>query len=121
MTQFFRETSRPSWRRAESEAINYCVNNPLGVALHALSLNATIVTVAVIDSGVFDFLFREAAHVNTEGEVVVRWGDKEGHILSFDEVTVNRFLNSERLVSSTAITGLSLAWRHRADILDPTG
>jgi hypothetical protein len=93
----------------------------LGVALHALSLNATIVTVAVIDSGVFDFLFREAAHVNTEGEVVVRWGDKEGHSLSFDEVTVNRFLHSERLVSSTAITGLSLAWRHRADILDPTG
>ena len=28
MTQFFRETSRPSWRRAESEAINYRVNNP---------------------------------------------------------------------------------------------
>jgi hypothetical protein len=45
----------------------------LGVALHALGLNATIVTVAVIDSIVFDFLFREAAHVNTEGEVVVRW------------------------------------------------
>jgi hypothetical protein len=28
VTQFFRETSRPSWRRAESEAINYRVNNP---------------------------------------------------------------------------------------------
>jgi hypothetical protein len=93
----------------------------LGVALHALSLNATIVTVAVIDSVVFDHLFREAAQVNTEGEVVVRWGDKEGHSLSFDEATVNRFLHTERLMSSTTITGLSLAWRHRADILDPTG
>ncbi len=93
----------------------------LGVALHALSLNATIVTVAVIDSAVFDFLFREAADVNAEGEVVVRWGDKEEHSLSFDEATVNRFLHAERLVSSTAITGLSLAWRHRADILNPTG
>jgi hypothetical protein len=94
----------------------------LGVALHALSLNASIVTVAVIDSSVFDFLFREAAHVNAEGEIVVRWGDnKEGHSLSFDETTVNRFLHTEQLVSSTAITGLSLAWRHRADILNSTG
>jgi hypothetical protein len=94
----------------------------LGVALHALSLNASIVTVAVIDSPVFDFLFREAAQVNAEGEIVVRWGDdKEGHSLSFDEATVSRFLHTEPLVSSTAITGLSLAWRHRADILNSTG
>jgi hypothetical protein len=85
------------------------------------SLNATIVTVTVIDSIVFDFLFREAAHVNTEGEVVVRWGgDKEGHSLSFDEATVNRFLYTEQLVSSTTLTGLSLAWQHRANILDST-
>ena len=94
----------------------------LGIALHALSLNATIVTVAVIDSAIFDCLFREAAHVNAEGEVVVRWGgDKEGHNLSFDEATVSRFLHAEQRVSSTAITGLSLAWRHRADILNSTG
>ncbi|MCA1704229.1 MAG: XRE family transcriptional regulator, partial [Actinobacteria bacterium] len=94
----------------------------LGVALHALSLNATIVTVAVIDSAVFDFLFREAAHVNAEGEVVVRWGsDQKGHSLSFDETTVNRFLHTEQLASSTALTGLSLAWRHRVDILNSTG
>jgi hypothetical protein len=94
----------------------------LGVALHALSLNATIVTVTVIDSIVFDFLFREAAHVNAEGEVVVHWETtREGHSLSFDEATVNHFLHTEQLVSSTAITGLSLAWRHRADILDSTG
>jgi hypothetical protein len=93
----------------------------LGIALHALSLNATIVTVAVIDSAVFDSLFREAAHVNAEGEIVVRWeGDKERNSLSFDEATVSRFLHTEQLMSSSAITGLSLAWRHRTDILDPT-
>jgi hypothetical protein len=90
----------------------------LGIALHALSLNATIVTVAVIDSAVFDSLFREAAHVNAEGEIVVRWeGDKERNSLSFDEATVSRFLHTEQLMSSSAITGLSLAWRHRTDIL----
>jgi hypothetical protein len=93
----------------------------LGIALHALSLNATIVTVAVIDSAVFDSLFREAAHVNAEGEIVVCWeGDKERNSLSFDEATVSRFLHTEQLMSSSAITGLSLAWRHRTDILDPT-
>jgi hypothetical protein len=30
VTQFFRETSRPPWRRAGREAIIYCVNNPHG-------------------------------------------------------------------------------------------
>jgi hypothetical protein len=93
----------------------------LGIALHALSLNATIVTVAVIDSAVFDSLFREAAQVNAEGEIVISWrGDKESHNLAFDEATVSRFLHTEQQVSSSAITGLSLAWQHRTHILDST-
>ena len=54
-------------------------------------------------------------------ETLIRWGnDKEKHSLSFDEATISRFLHTEQLVSSSAITGLSLAWRHRADILDST-
>lgn len=62
----------------------------LGVVLHALSLNATVVTVAVFDSVTFDSLFREAAQVNAEGEVIVRLGKKrEGHGLAFDESTVH--------------------------------
>lgn len=93
----------------------------LGIALHALSLNATIVTAAVIDSAVFDSLFREAAQVNAEGEIVISWqGDKESHSLSFDEATIGRFLHTEQQVSSSAITGLSLAWQHRTYILDST-
>ena len=93
----------------------------LGIALHALSLNATIVTVAVIDSAVFDSLFREAAQVNAEGEIVVNWrDDKESHNLAFDEATISRFLHTEQQVSSSAITGLSLAWQHRTHILDST-
>lgn len=90
----------------------------LGVALNALSLNVTAVTVAVIDSVVFDSLFRELVQVNAKGEVVVRMGDdKEGRGLAFDEATVNHLLQVERLVSSTAMAGLSLAWRHRAHLL----
>ncbi|MGH3889412.1 MAG: helix-turn-helix domain-containing protein [Pseudonocardiaceae bacterium] len=71
----------------------------LGVALNALSLNATVVTVAVIDGIVFDSLFHGLARVNAEGEIVARLGEnKEGHGVAFNEATVNHFLHVERLV-----------------------
>lgn len=90
----------------------------LGVALHALSLNATVMTVAVIDSVVFDTLFREAARVNAEGEVIVRLEDREeGQHLTFDKATVEHLLHAEPRVSSSAKVGLSLAWRHRNHLL----
>lgn len=93
----------------------------LGVALNALNLNATIVTVAVIDSIVFDSLFRELTRLNAEGEVVVHLGDdKERHGIAFDEATVNDLLHVERLVSPSAKAGLSLAWRHRKHLLEET-
>jgi hypothetical protein len=90
----------------------------LGVALNALSLNATVVTVAVIDSIAFDSLFHGLARVNAEGEIVARLGEnKEGHGVPFNEATVNHFLHVEPLVSPTTKGGLSLAWRHRAHLL----
>ncbi len=90
----------------------------LGVALNALNLNATIVTVAVIDSVVFDSLFHELADVNSEGEVVVHLGDrKEGRGVAFDATTIDHLLHTERLVSPSTLAGLSLAWRHRAHLL----
>lgn len=91
----------------------------LGVALNALSLNATVVTVAVIDSVVFDSLFRELTHLNAEGEVVVHLGDdKQRRGVAFDEATVNHLLHVERMMSPHAIAGLSLAWRHRTALLE---
>lgn len=90
----------------------------LGVALNALSLNATVVTVAVIDSVAFDSLFHRLAQVNAEGEVVTRMGQgKEGRGVAFNETNVNHFLHVERLVSPTTKGSLSLAWRHRAHLL----
>lgn len=90
----------------------------LGVALNALSLNATIVTVVVIDSVAFDSLFHGLAEVNAEGEVVTRFGeDKEGHGIAFSEAKVDHFLHVERLVSPTTKGSLSLAWQHRAHLL----
>lgn len=47
----------------------------LGIALTALSLNATVLTVAVINSVVFDSLFREPIHVNAKNELVVHMGE----------------------------------------------
>lgn len=89
----------------------------LGVALNALSLNSTILTVVVIDSVVFDSHFHGLAQVNAEGEMVNRLGDKEGRGVAFDEATVNHFHHVERGVSPTMMGSLSLAWRHRAHLL----
>lgn len=94
----------------------------LGVVLHALSLNATLLTVAVIDSVVFDSLFREATHMNAEGTVVVRRdGDGERRELLFDEVTVNHFLHTEPLVSSTPLVCDRLTVTGTSGVPSPTG
>lgn len=91
----------------------------LGVALCAVSLNATVMTAAVIDSVVFDSLFRELTHLNAEGEVVTCLGDgKERSGVAFDEATVNHLLHVKQMISTHAKAGLSLAWRHRAALLD---
>jgi len=92
----------------------------LGVALNALSLNAAIITVTVIDNIVFDSLFHELIESNAEGEVVVRLqGGREGRDIPFDEATVDHFLHREPLASPNVIAALSLAWRHRAALLEP--
>ncbi|HEU0086858.1 MAG TPA: XRE family transcriptional regulator [Pseudonocardiaceae bacterium] len=91
----------------------------LGVTLNALSLNAAVVTVAVIDSVIFDALFHELTHSNAEGEVMVHLGnDKQELGLTFDETTVNHLLHRERLASPNVQAALSLAWQHRATLLE---
>jgi hypothetical protein len=90
----------------------------LGVALNALSLNATIMTAAVIESTTFDSLFRDLAQLNAEGEVVARLGDdKEGCGVAFDEATINHLIHVKQQVSPNAMAGLSLAWQHREALL----
>ncbi|NUR26618.1 MAG: XRE family transcriptional regulator [Catenulispora sp.] len=90
----------------------------LGVALDALSLNASIATVAVIDASTFDQLFRDLVSRNPEGEVVRSLdGTKSIHGLPFDQATVQRLLTRERL-GQTSAACLTLAWRHRHQLLD---
>ncbi|MFF0266259.1 hypothetical protein [Kribbella sp. NPDC004536] len=92
----------------------------LGVVLDALSLNASIATVAVIEASTFDKLFRDLVSRNPEGEVVRSLdGNKSIHGLPFDETTVDRLLTRERL-GQTSAACLTLAWRHRHQLLDRT-
>jgi hypothetical protein len=91
----------------------------LGVILDALSLNASIATVAVIEARTFDHLFRDLVSRNPEGEVVRSLdGNKSIRGLPFDEATVERLITTEPL-GQTSAACLSLAWRHRAKLRGP--
>lgn len=92
----------------------------LGVILDALSLNASIATVTVVDDTTFDHLFRDLVAHNPEGDVV-RSLDNNKSIrgLPFDQETVTRLITREPL-GQTSAACLSLAWRHRHSILGLT-
>lgn len=99
--------------RKRGELSVYC----LGVALDALTLAATILTVLVIDDTVFDDLFGERVQTNAEGQIV-SVADGEG--IPFTDANVSRLLNSEPMASPGAGC-LALAWRHRGLLLAPHG
>ncbi|WBQ06251.1 hypothetical protein [Kribbella sp. CA-293567] len=89
----------------------------LGVIVDALSLNASIATVTVIDDHVFDTLFRARVSTNPEGEVVTSLDEgKSVHGLPFTEETVTRLTTQEPL-GQTSAACLTLAWNHRAALL----
>ncbi|MEU0517343.1 helix-turn-helix domain-containing protein [Streptosporangium sp. NPDC006007] len=90
----------------------YC----LGVALDALTLAATIMTVLVIDDDVFDDLLADMVTANAEGITV--FGEAGQHGIPFTEPNVNRLLTSEPMASPGAGC-LALAWRYRGLLLSP--
>ncbi|TCC65687.1 XRE family transcriptional regulator [Kribbella pittospori] len=90
----------------------------LGVILDALSLNSSIATTTVIDDTVFDDLFRDLVATNPEGEVVFSLNNNKSiRGLPFDEETVRRLTTREPL-GQTSAACLTLAWRHRKQLLD---
>jgi hypothetical protein len=95
--------------RERGQVSVYC----MGVALDALTLAATILTVLVIDDVVFDDLFGERVEVNSEGQIV-SFANGEG--IPFTDANVRRLLEREPLASPGAGC-LSQAWRHRALLL----
>ncbi len=89
----------------------------LGIVLDALSLNASIATVAVIESPAFDRLFRDLVDTNSEGEVVRSLSPaKAVEGPAFDDRTVQQLTSGEPL-GQTSSACLGLAWRHRAALL----
>ncbi len=89
----------------------------LGVILDALSLNAVISTAVVIDSDVFDKLFKDMVSTNAEGEIVADLdGRKSIRGMPFDQRTVTRLTEQEPL-GQTSAAGLRLAWNQRNFLL----
>jgi transcriptional regulator with XRE-family HTH domain len=99
--------------RADGRISVYC----LGVGLDALTLTATILTVAVFDEDVFDDLFGNAVQMNAEGVLItVAESSKVSEGLPFDEATVRRLLRDEPMASPGACI-LDRAWRFRDIVL----
>ncbi|MGH3999460.1 MAG: helix-turn-helix domain-containing protein, partial [Pseudonocardiaceae bacterium] len=89
----------------------------LGIVLHALSLNPSIVTAVIIDDSVFDDLFRDLVVVNAEGRIVISLDNNQSvHGLPFTEETVQQFLDREPL-GGTGAACLALAWRFRESLV----
>ncbi|MGH8348792.1 MAG: hypothetical protein ACRES5_19815, partial [Pseudomonas sp.] len=89
----------------------------LGVVLHALSLNPSILTAVIIDDIVFDDLFRDLVAANGEGRVVKSLSnDQSVYGLPFTEATVRQFLDHER-IGGTSAACLALAWQHRESLV----
>jgi hypothetical protein len=84
----------------------------LGFGLNALTLGATILTVVVIDDGVFTEVFGKAVRFNEEGEIVAVGGGTPTEGVPFTGAAVWRMLESEPMTASGAAC-LALAWRHR--------
>jgi transcriptional regulator with XRE-family HTH domain len=88
----------------------------LGVALDALTLAATILTVVIIDDDVFEHAFGNAVRYNEEGEIVSIGDGRAAEGIPFTQQSVDRLLTSEPLASPGAGC-LALAWQHRSQLL----
>jgi transcriptional regulator with XRE-family HTH domain len=94
----------------------------LGVGLDALTLTATILTVAVFDddgtADVFDDVFHNAVQVNAEGVLVsAAESSSVSEGLPFTEETVRRLVRDQPMASPGACI-LDRAWRFRNVVLD---
>jgi hypothetical protein len=80
----------------------------LGMGVDPLTFATDLLTVAVVDSALFDELFADRVAVNEEGRVLAG--------LPFAADTVHRFTHREPTQAAGAAL-LALAWHHRATLL----
>jgi transcriptional regulator with XRE-family HTH domain len=88
-----------------------------GVALDPLTLCGELLSVAIIDAEVFDTVFAGLVLTNQEGNVVTADPTRPTTGIPFTEAHVRRLLDKEPLAGPAAAC-LSLAWRHRALLLE---
>lgn len=86
-----------------------------GIGLDPLTLAGEILSAAVIDSDVFDDIFRELVATNAEGSIVTT-GDRPAPGIAFEHRNVERWLTTEPMAPAAAAC-LALAWRHRQALL----
>jgi hypothetical protein len=75
-------------------------------------LGADILTAVVIDSELFDEMFRDIVSVNEEGYILQHEGHTPAAGFPFIESEVQRFVNSEPM-GPGGNAALALAWEHR--------
>lgn len=109
--------SWPLFRELEdAQASGAVVPFLLGIGMNALTLNAPILTVVVIDDDVFSRVFGGMVRYNEEGEVVGVGDGRAVEGIPFTHDAVQRLLGSEPLAGPGAAC-LALAWRHRDRLL----
>jgi hypothetical protein len=107
---FYRDLERA---RISGRLNVYC----LGVGLDALTLTATILTVAVFDADTFDKIFGNVVEVNAEGTLVATAdASKVSEGLPFTFETIRRLTSDEPMASPGACI-LESSWRMRDELL----
>ncbi len=86
----------------------------VGAGVDPLTLATDILTVAVLDAGMFDSLFGGLVAGNAEGRVVVRDGSAA---IPFTEKMVQQFSDGTEPVQAAGAALLRLAWHHRRHLL----
>ena len=86
----------------------------LGIGVDPLSLAVDILTVAVFDGDTFDAAFGDLVTANAEGRVV---SEHDATGIPFTSEAVTRFAEGGEPMQAAGAAVLSLAWRHRANLL----
>jgi hypothetical protein len=87
----------------------------LGIGVDPLSLAVDILTVAVFDGDHFDATFSGLVTVNAEGRVV---SERDATGIPFTREAVARFTERGEPMQAAGAAALSLAWEHRAKLLN---
>ena len=85
----------------------------LGLGVDPLTMTTDLLTVAVIEAGLFDEVFSDLVAVNSEGRVI---SDTATTGFAFTESAVARFSATEPMQAAGA-AALRLAWKHRNPLL----